>query len=503
MGVVVLLMGGALAPASSAEEAGTNEDASLAYEPVADWAAPPPRHPGRLAPAQGSLMGTHSDDSTNWSPEEQGIVKLEAALGRHMDINNHYHGEWDSIAEDGLSWLEYWDVQSGRIPLVGWGCYDSNKIISGSQDDIIRRTAQQMKAFGHEFFMRYCWEMDGSRKQGTVKGPEEFVAAWQRMHRIFAEEGATNVIWTWTANAAGFKDKRKYSNNEPPGPHFYPGDEYVDWIAADGYNWGVSERNQGDRWRQVFEIFDEFMVFARQHPRPIMVGEYGAQEQSKDPEAKARWMRISHDTLMNKPRTPECPWCGAFSDVAAIVYFDVDYGSHGDWRIMSSDVTLQAYKEASDDPWFHQIDTIGWPEAANRTRPAGQPAPKPGKPSDPSQGGPEGDEVDQPEPPAPESDESSAPDGGAPPTDSGGQPDPAGPPAQSTQPEPGPSDQPAEPEPAGSPPPSSQSESKPPKQSDRDSRSDADDPKPKSGKTRQSKADRSAEKDDSKDSDSR
>ena len=296
----------------------------------------PPRKPGRLAPATGSLMGTHSADSTQMEAEEQGIVHLEEALGRKMDINNHYHGGWEDIAEDGLSWLEYWDVENGRIPLVGWGCHDSNKIISGAEDDIIRRTAQQMKAFGHEFFMRYCWEMDGSRKQGTVKGPKQFVAAWQRMYRIFQEEGATNVIWTWTANAAGFKDKRKYSNNEPPGPYFYPGDEYVDWVAADGYNWGVSKRNQGDRWRQVLEIFDEFMIFARTTSKPIMIGEYGAQEQKEDPEAKPEWMRLAHDVLINKPKTPDCKHCGAFSDVAAVVYFDVDYGAHGDWRIMSS-----------------------------------------------------------------------------------------------------------------------------------------------------------------------
>jgi beta-mannanase len=389
----LVLLSGALAPLARAEEArGTNREASLTYEPVAGYDAPP-RKPGRLAPATGSLMGTHSHDSTQINPEDQGIVHLEEALGRKMDINNHYHGGWTDIAEDGLSWLEYWDVENGRIPLVGWGCHDSNRIISGSEDDVIRKTAQQMKAFGHEFFMRYCWEMDGSRKQGTVKGPKQFVAAWQRMHRIFQEEGATNVIWTWTANAAGFKDKRKYSNNEPPGPYFYPGDEYVDWVAADGYNWGVSKRNQGDRWRQVLEIFDEFMIFARTTSRPIMIGEYGAQEQDEDPEAKPEWMRHAHDVLINKPKTPECKHCGAFSDVAAVVYFDVDYGSHGDWRIMSSPESLQAFKQASDDPWFHQLDSTSWAPKVNRSNPQ-QPSQygpgwKPGKPSDDSSPPPE------------------------------------------------------------------------------------------------------------------
>src|SRR5204863_202833 len=86
--------------------------------------------------------------------------------------------------------------------------------------------------------------------------------------KIFKEEGADNVIWVWTPNAAGFKDGRKYTGGNPPAPFFYPGDDYVDWISADGYNWGVSKRDQGDRWRQALEIFDEFMVFARQPPRP-------------------------------------------------------------------------------------------------------------------------------------------------------------------------------------------------------------------------------------------
>jgi hypothetical protein len=342
---------------------------SLTYEPHAGVVAPP-RSPGRLAPATGALMGVHSHDSHSAGPEEQGAVKLEQTLGRTMDINNRYYGDFDEFAEEGsMSWMETWDIQSGRIPLVGWGCTDSDKVNKGSLDDVIRKTAQVMRDFGHEFFMRYCWEMDGSRKQWEVKGPEKFVAAWRRMHTIFQEEAATNVIWVWTPNAAGFKDKRGYSDDQPPGPFFYPGDEYVDWIAADGYNWGVSKRNQGDRWRHVVEIFDEFMVFARQHPKPIMIGEYGAQEQPDDPEAKPLWMRVAHEAFMDLPRTAECPWCGVYSDVAAVVYFDVDYGKHGDWRIMSSPETLAAYEVAALDPWFRQADTIGWPPTANRQHP--------------------------------------------------------------------------------------------------------------------------------------
>ena len=362
--VLLLVLAGAVAdPNAFADDTAAP---SLQYQPKAGY-DPPARSPGRLAPATGALMGVHSDDDDDLAPEEQGIVKLEAALGRTMDIDNRYYGDFDEFATAGaMSWMEEWDVKSGRIPLVGWGCTNSDKINNGSLDEVIRKTAQVMKAFRHEFFMRYCWEMDGDRKQGEVKGPEKFIAAWRRMHRLFQEVGATNVVWVWTPNAAGFKDGRKYTHGEPPAPFFYPGDEHVDWIAADGYNWGVSKRDQGDRWRHVLEIFDEFMVFARQHPKPIMIGEYGAQEQTQDPEAKPHWFRVAHDTLMAKRRTDRCPWCGAYSDVAAVVYFDVDYGKHGDWRIMSSEQSLAAYKEAAGDPYFHQMHTIDWPPADNR-----------------------------------------------------------------------------------------------------------------------------------------
>ncbi|MGH9000562.1 MAG: hypothetical protein ACRDY7_14380, partial [Acidimicrobiia bacterium] len=182
---------------SDKEEHNTTVD-PVNYVPHAGY-DPPPRAPGRLAPAQGALLGTHSDDDDDWDPEEQGIVKLEQALGRTMDINNRYYGDFDEFAEEGtMTWMEHWDVNSGRIPLVGWGCTYSDKIINGSLDEVIRKTARVMKGFGHEFFMRYCWEMDGRRKQSKADGGDgpgeghdgnaaEFVAAWRHLWRIFQE----------------------------------------------------------------------------------------------------------------------------------------------------------------------------------------------------------------------------------------------------------------------------------------------------------------------------
>ena len=101
------------AKSAPAQSQGTDQNASLDYAPKAGYDAPA-RSPGRLAPAQGALMGVHSEDSASLPPDQQGVVKLEQAVGRTMDINNHYHGAFDDFAKHGMGKLEQWDVQSGR-----------------------------------------------------------------------------------------------------------------------------------------------------------------------------------------------------------------------------------------------------------------------------------------------------------------------------------------------------------------------------------------------------
>ena len=386
----------------------------------------PPRAPGRLAPPTGALIGTHSKDSHTGPLTEshQGILVTEKLAGRTVDINNSYYGGFSSIADDwdpadakktGLSKLAFWDIEMGRVPLVGWGCGVSKSINSGAQDTVIRKTAEAMKAFGHEFFMRYCWEMDGEKRTAEVGPPEEFIHAWIRIYNIFKEVGADNVVWVWTANANTFKNRNPKTNAYAW--EYYPGDEYADWVSADGYNWAASYRNRDagykrDRWRSFVEIYDEFMVWARstgsvpqsmrdesasvpaEFPRkrtlkPIMIGEYGAIEpQGEIAEhylaispynTKAQWMRDAHDAVNgSKARTVECHWCGIYSDIAAIVYFDV-VGPNGPWIINSSPESAAAYREAAQDPWFNQIHTIGWSPAANR-----KDSPPPGSTANPN-----------------------------------------------------------------------------------------------------------------------
>ena len=127
--------------------------------------------------------------------------------------------------------------------------------------------------------------MDGHRNRHIARSPAKFIAAWKRIHRIFDRAGVKNVSWVWCPNAWGFAtgEAQKY----------YPGDEYVDWICANGYNWAPGR--DGDQWRSFEWIFQHFYDWAAGRGKPLMIGEFGAQE--RKPGEKAEWIREAAQTL--------------------------------------------------------------------------------------------------------------------------------------------------------------------------------------------------------------
>jgi ribosomal protein L24E len=404
---VMGLVGSSLAlsmPARAEFAQPDDNDPTELYVPEAGYVYDAPRPAGRLTPATGALFGTHSDEITKKQvaaptpknpdrtvtvlaeDEDQAIYKLEQQLGRTLDINNHYTESFEAflaLKTSGqpvqLQLQEQHDLKKNRIPLVGWACGDSLKIVAGELDAAIDAAAEAFKAYPRDFFMRYCWEMDGQRpeKRSLVHRPEDFIKAWRYVYdRVVNVNGVKNVIWVWCANANGYKMKDAFTGGEIPAPQYYPGDDVVDWVSADGYNWhGSNSENGKDDYRDFLEIFDEFMKWSREADaargkgaatKPIMIGEYGSQEQQDGGAKKAMWMRKSHETVMPRPAglAPDVDkWKGAYSDIQAMVYYDIPGKSadaEGGWAVATTAPSLAAYKEAALDPWFNQIKTLTW-----------------------------------------------------------------------------------------------------------------------------------------------
>ena len=148
--------------------------------------------------------------------------------------------------------------------------------------------ARQLKAYGGPVYFIFNHEVDATSSPSSG-GPTAFVAAWRKLHQVYLAQGATNVSWVWTLTAWSFTTGAAGA--------YYPGDAYVDGIAADGYNW-YKCRSSGGSWQSFATVFDGERRFGAAHPtKKLMIMEFGSTEDPLQPGRKAAWMDAARATL--------------------------------------------------------------------------------------------------------------------------------------------------------------------------------------------------------------
>jgi Concanavalin A-like lectin/glucanases superfamily/Glycosyl hydrolase family 26 len=231
-----------------------------------------PAAAGNLAPSSGALYGAYVPGGPS------GISNFESKTGHKLAIDNHFWAWTDSWP---TSSYESWDVKNGRIPMVSWDGPNTTlaNITNGSQDSVIKARANAAKAFGKQMLVRWGYEMNGHwfDWSGASNGnnPAAYIAAWKHIVNIFRNAGATNVLWIWTVNNG---DNPNVSWNNYA--NYYPGDDYVDWVGIDGYNWGTSA--SWATWQSFAQVFTSggsttpYQKYAGH--KPIMIAETGSVE---------------------------------------------------------------------------------------------------------------------------------------------------------------------------------------------------------------------------------
>ncbi|MDQ4142866.1 MAG: hypothetical protein M3198_03835 [Actinomycetota bacterium] len=284
----------------------------------------------------GTLLGAYVKPETGWNASDfqYAVTDLENRMGRKLDIGHQYIHWKESLG----SWVTKWHLSNGRIPMVSWDSEVVTNINAGLEDEWIRQQADAVKALSQPVMIRYLWEMDLLTEDSV--SPSAFVAAWRRIHTIFKNRGATNARWVWCPSA--------YSFTTGGAANWYPGDEYVDWIGADGYNWGTSSE-QG-KWRSFKDVFASFYAWAAPKNKPLMVGETGSQEGWYAGQ-KGQWITDMGATIKT-----------TYPKMKALVYFDAYATSFGggwfDWRLDSSWSSFDAWKRLGLDPYFTSSHNI-------------------------------------------------------------------------------------------------------------------------------------------------
>jgi beta-mannanase len=89
----------------------------------------------------------------------------------------------------------------------------------------------------------------------------------------------------------------------------YPGDNVIDWISADGYNYAGCP-GKTVPWRSFEQIFGPWYQWAKRHGKPLIIAEFGLSEDPKTPGRKGAWFQQAATQLT------------AFPLIKALVYFE-------------------------------------------------------------------------------------------------------------------------------------------------------------------------------------
>jgi hypothetical protein len=254
----------------------------------------------------------------------------------------------------------------GAIPVFSWNSsssptvvpdpdFELSDIIDGSFDAYIRYFATSAKAWGHPFFLRFNWEMNGfwfPWSEGVNRnGKGEFVAAWRHVHDIFTAAGATNATWVWCPNV----DTAKTLTNLRS---LYPGDSYVDWTGLDGFNWG--DRHGSPGWlsfNQIFGTSYNQIVHKVAPSKPMLIAEMASSDRGG---SKPSWIK----DMLHKVRT-------SYRKVRGIIWYDEnDRGTN--WPLETSQKASAAFRKGIGNPAYRPNLYGGIDEA-----PISPPAPRP------------------------------------------------------------------------------------------------------------------------------
>jgi endoglucanase len=340
-----------LALLSSVALAACGGDASLTA-PSADE----PARPSNDAPAVSRApfwSGAYLGDAET-TPERIGaaIADFAALTGKRPALVKSFHRLDADLSETGWAGRVLHAIQStGSTNYIGldvdWSGRPVGSLLDainrGDADARIDRAARGIALVRGVVLVEAAWEMNGNWAyswQGVANGadrdaPAKFVAAARRLVDRFRAAGATNVRWVFNPNTgnpigapgAGASHWNWYAN-------YYPGDAYVDFVGAHGFNGPRAFNAPYHTFDDLFNGVDADRMLAdmkqRYPTKPILLGELAAEEVAgRD---KGEWVRDAYDRMLRDPQ------------IAGAVWFNMNKES--DWRINSSASSLAGYRAA-------------------------------------------------------------------------------------------------------------------------------------------------------------
>lgn len=275
----------------------------------------------RGAPGSGQTM----DEYTNLVGQRPGIVMWYRGFDQPLMYSSEI-ANLSARASTPMVSLEPVDQNGTDIPL--------SQIAAGNYDSYIHKAAAVARAWGGRIMIRFAYEMNLSPDAGIPWGggpgavagntAADYIAAWRHVVGIYRADGATNAEFVWAPNV---------DDGGIPFAQYFPGEEWVDDVGLDGYNWGSAFESTGHKWLSLGDTFDSsYATLTQLSSKPVIFTETASAEIGGD---KAAWIRRGF--LNELPQR--------FPRVTGVVWFNVQKES--DWRVDSSQASLEAFREVA------------------------------------------------------------------------------------------------------------------------------------------------------------
>jgi hypothetical protein len=179
-------------------------------------------------------------------------------------------------------------------PMITWepkvdGTSILTDIVTGQYDGYIDQWVQAVAQMPcSTLFLRWGHEMNGNWYPWGGN-PEAYKAAWRYAHeRMQVASGAGNTLathdlaagildadiaWVWTPNYQSIPDEPWNDLH-----HYYPGDDYVDWVGVSGFNAASKATWTSTLPCRTFdELFDPILrAMTDRYPKPQMIAEFAS-----------------------------------------------------------------------------------------------------------------------------------------------------------------------------------------------------------------------------------
>lgn len=220
-----------------------------------------------------------------------------------------------------------------------------DQVLNGNYDNYIEQFAKEAKKLQSTIYIRFLHEFNGNwylwsgnKNGGLNGGSQKVVDVWKYVVDKFKAIQADNVKWVWNPHGPSIDTATDDWNAIE---NYWPGDDYVDWIGMDAYNWYPQDPWGGKRPYRDFdncfrELYDKCIRIA---DKPIMIAEFGSPEFNYQNTDKATWILDAFNKIKNE-----------YPKIKLVLWFHIN--KELDWRINSSGKALEAYQKAIADPYF-------------------------------------------------------------------------------------------------------------------------------------------------------